>query len=146
MGQQGQQGYQGYQGQARVMVDSQGRRCTEEPYDYLFQYTVVEANGVVENLSQAIDNDSDFLLCSVETPADAADFGLQFTNASKSFLQSGYLPSQVLIGFPQGDALVMDPEVFYPANGQILINLQDESGDPGNVVRVLFRGIRRRYV
>lgn len=109
------------------------RSCRLQPREYLFTYTIPNANQTVANLGQALDQDADFFLREiVPIPLNNSGYRVQLFDPAIMPLEDSVVDPWYR---------VLDPAVRYPAGGKILITLQDITGGPGTVATLLLRGV-----
>jgi hypothetical protein len=109
------------------------RSCRQQPREYPFAYTIPNANQLVPNTGQALDQDAAFLLSEiVPLNAAAGEYRIQVFDPALMPLHDSPIDP-----FYQ----VFDPPVYYPPGGKILMTVEDISGHASTVVNVLFRGI-----
>lgn len=110
-------------------------------YGYPFDVTIPSANELLTNQALAILSNADFVwrgLLFVST----GTFSIRIYDGDQYALSPGLILSQNLASTP-GDPFPWFPEVWYPAGGKILIDIQDTSGSDGNVIELLFIGANR---
>jgi len=113
-------------------------------YGYPFDVTIANANQLLTNQALAILSNADFVWRGLIFTSTGT-FSLRIYDGDQYALSPGLILSQNLTSSP-GDPFPWFPEVWYPAGGKILIDIQDTSGSGGNVVELLFLGANRyRY-
>lgn len=108
-------------------------------YGYPFEVTLA-ANELLTNQNVAILSNSDFVFRALRFVSDGT-FSIRIYDGDQYALSSGLIRSENLTSTP-GDPFPFFPEVWYPASGKILIDIQDTSGD-SNELQILFIGASR---
>jgi len=109
------------------------RSCRQEPREYLFSYTIPDANQTVAGLAIQLDQDATFMLREV-IPIGNTLYRYQFFDPARMPLQDSAVDP-----FDQ----IVEPNTLYPPAGAILITVEDVSGNPGAEVTLLFRGVNQ---
>jgi hypothetical protein len=108
-------------------------------YGYPFDVTLT-ANQLLTNQALAILSNADFVWRGLLFTSTGA-FSIRIYDGDQYALSTGLIMSQNLTATP-GDPFPWFPEVWYPAGGKILIDIQDTSAS-GNTVELLFIGANR---
>ena len=95
------------------------------------------ANQTLENQLQDLDNEAEFALRQVFVLG--TDIAVQFADAGGMFVQDVPVPGSFF-------GRAYHPQIIYPPNSRILVNVQDLSGAPGNEAQILFVGVNRYHV
>lgn len=110
-------------------------------YAYPFDVTIPNALQLLTNQATAILSNADFVwrgLIFVST----GSFSVRIYDGDQYALSPGLILSQNLTSTP-GDPFPWFPEVWFPAGGKILIDIQDTSNVGGNIIELLFIGANR---
>jgi len=110
-------------------------------YGYPFDVTIPTANELLTNQATAILSNADFVFRGLIFTASGA-FAVRIYDGDQYALSTGLIRSQNLTATP-GDPFPWFPEVWYPAGGKILLDIQDTSGVDDNVIQLLFLGANR---
>jgi hypothetical protein len=108
---------------------------------YPFDVTIAVANTLLTNQALAINADADFVFRALMFTS-VGTFSVRIYDGDQYATSDGLIMSQNLTGTP-GDPFPWFPELWYPAGGKILIDIQDTSGSPNNVIELLFIGASR---
>lgn len=109
------------------------------PFNYIYTKTLT-ANQILNNEVVSIFSEADFAWRGLVFTATGL-FAVQFQDGQGYYLSAGLMYSDNLPNTP-GDPFPTFPEVLYPANGRIYINIQDLSG-ADNSIQLLFIGVNR---
>lgn len=123
-------------GEAPVQAQPQ---FADEPGFYVYQRTLT-ANQVLSDLTQSIDNDSDFILTGLLGSQTGA-YTLRFKDANLRYVSSAAMRNSNIVGsapFP----VPLFPNLVYPAGSRISIDLTDLTGS-SNTIELVFVGIKR---
>ena len=118
-----------------------GTGFIDSGYAYPFDVTITSANQLLTNQAVAILSNADFVFRGLIFTSTGS-FSLRIYDGDQYALSSGLIMSQNLLSTP-GDPFPWFPEVWYPASGKILLDIQDTSGVGGNVIELLFIGANR---
>lgn len=110
-------------------------------YAYPFDVTIPNASQLLTNQALALLADADFVFRGLLFTSTGA-FSVRIYDGDQYALSDGLVMSQNLTGTP-GDPFPWFPEVWYPAGGKILIDIQDTSAVGGNAIELLFLGASR---
>jgi hypothetical protein len=110
-------------------------------YAYPFDVTITNADQLLTNQALALLSDADFVFRGLMFTS-TGNFSVRIYDGDQYALSDGLVMSQNLTSTP-GDPFPWFPEVWYPAGGKILIDIQDTSGSGGNIIELLFIGANR---
>lgn len=110
-------------------------------YAYPFDVTITNANQLLTNQATAILANADFVFRALLFTSTGS-FSVRIYDGDQYALSTGLIMSQNLTSTP-GDPFPWFPEIWYPAGGKILIDIQDTSGAGGNQIELLFIGANR---
>ncbi len=110
-------------------------------YGYPFDVTIPSANQLLTNQATPILSEADFVFRGLMFTSTGS-FSVRIYDGDQYALSDGLIMSQNLT-FTAGDPFPWFPEVWYPAGGKILIDIQDTSGSSNNVIELLFIGASR---
>lgn len=118
----------------------------DETFDYVFDLTAATSQ-TAKDLALRVDADGDFqwrsLLGEYVVGAGLAD--VRFTNPSGSYMSSDFIIWDEFIQWPAtNQQSPIFPEVRVPANGVLLIDVDETSGTGPITIRVLLVGVKRR--
>lgn len=125
--------------QAPAALQGQGPMHDEDPFDYVLD-TVLTGNQL-KNETIDIDADSDFMARGVYIASATGAFKVRFADSRQYFVSNLRVASQNLSTDPAAPYPLF-PELPLPANGRILVELEDTSG-AGNTIQLVFRGAKR---
>ena len=110
-------------------------------YAIPFDVTITNGNQLLNNQAAAVLRNADFVFRGL-TFTSTGGFSVRLYDGDQYALSTGLIMSQNLT-FTPGDPFPWFPEVWYPAGGKILIDIQDTSGNAGNQIELLFWGANR---
>ena len=120
--------------------------CEDETFDFVFDLTAATSQ-LANDLPLRVDADSDFhwrsLLGEFVVGAGLAD--VRFTDPYGSHMSSGLIIFDELVQTPAtNQQSPVFPEVRVPANGLLLLDVDETSGAGPITVRVVLIGVKRR--
>jgi hypothetical protein len=110
-------------------------------FAYPVDITIPNAGELLTNQAYAIIANADFVWRGLIFVA-TGPFAIRIYDGDQYALSTGLIMSQNLTATP-GDPFPWFPEVWYPAGGKILYDIQDTSGVAGNAIELLFIGANR---
>lgn len=116
--------------------------CIDQSFNYVYPVNLT-ANQLLSNQSVSILTEPDFLLRGLLFTTTGA-FSLRLQDGQQYYLSNDLILSANLLG-TAGDPFPIFPEVFYPAGGKIVLDIQDTSG-AGNTGQIIFIGASRYKV
>ena len=112
------------------------------PFNYVYTNTLT-ASQVLNNEVVSIFAEADFAWRGLIFSATGL-FSIQFQDGNGYYLSSGQMYSSNMPN-TAGDPWPVFPEVVYPSNGRIFMNITELSGD-SNTIQLLFVGVNRYKV
>lgn len=108
---------------------------------FIYTYDIeLTSNQLLANETVSIFAEADFAWRGLMFTADGS-FSVQFQDGQGYFLSAGLILSTNIPNTP-GDPWPVFPEVVYPANGRITLNIQDTSAS-ANTGQIMFVGVNR---
>jgi hypothetical protein len=95
------------------------------------------------NVQVPLDKDADFFLACIEASYTGLPWGIVIRDSSLDQLSDDYMGSFVF-GANAGIApkYTLYPSIWFPAGSQILLDLQEQSGNP-QTFQLIFTGVKR---
>ncbi len=116
--------------------------CMDQSFNYVYPVSLA-AGQLLSNQSVSILTEPDFLLRGLLFTTIGI-FSLRLQDGQQYYLSNDLVESSNLLG-TAGDPFPVFPEVFYPAGGKIVLDIQDTSGAT-NTGQIIFIGAHRYKV
>ncbi len=127
---------------ANGVMDASPFNCLDQSFNYVYTFSLTSFQ-VLSNQSISILTEPDFLWRGLLFTSTGA-FGIRFQDGQQYYLSNDFIQSGNLLG-TAGDPFPVFPEVFYPAGGKIVLDIQDLSG-ASNTGQIIFIGANRYKV
>lgn len=127
---------------ANGVMNASPFNCLDQSFNYVYPISLT-ANQILSNQSVSILTEPDFLWRGLLFTSTGT-FSVRFQDGQQYYLSNDFINSNNLLGVA-GDPFPVFPEVFYPAGGKIVLDIQDLSGGT-NTGQILFIGANRYKV
>ncbi len=124
---------------ANGVMDASPYNCLDVSFNYVYPISLT-ALQLLSNQSVSILTEPDFLWRGLLFSSTGA-FSVRFQDGQQYYLSNDLIMSTNLLG-TAGDPFPVFPEVFYPAGGKIVLDIEDTSNAP-NTGQLIFIGAHR---
>jgi hypothetical protein len=124
------------------VMDASPYGCLDVSFNYVYPISLT-GGQLLSNQSVSILTEPDFLWRGLLFTA-LGSFSVRFQDGQQYYLSNDLIVSTNLLG-TAGDPFPVFPEVFYPAGGKIVLDIQDTSGST-NTGQLIFIGAHRYKV
>lgn len=113
--------------------------CLDVSGFYVYPISLT-GNQTLSNQSVSIMTEPDFLLRGILFTSTGT-FSIRMQDGQQYYISNDFILSTNLLG-TAGDPFPIFPEIFYPAGGKIVLDIQDTSGS-NNTGQIVFIGANR---